>query len=89
MDNDTRIFAKPAADRVVPLPDGKPWPEQGEWVDPSDRYIRRRLADGDVVRAKPSAVVASPSALAEAHALDGRATEAPPKQGSDPKRRDR
>lgn len=43
------IYAKPNAGIILPLPDGRSWPEAGEWVDTGDRYVRRRLADGDIV----------------------------------------
>ena len=47
------IYAKPAVGIELPLPDGRPWPLAGEWVDDADRYVRRRLADDDIVAAEP------------------------------------
>ncbi len=47
-----KVFAKPAPGRVVPLLDGKPCSEAGEWFEES-RYLRRRIADGDLIEAKP------------------------------------
>lgn len=47
-----RKFLRPTDGLALPLPDGRPWPTDGEWVD-VDQYVRRRLADGDLVPAKP------------------------------------
>lgn len=50
--NATRtIYAKPADGRTVPLEDGGAWPAEGKDV-PLTRYVRRRLADGDLVEAR-------------------------------------
>lgn len=38
---------------TVPQLDGKPWPEEGLTVVP-DQYIRRRMADGDLIEAPPA-----------------------------------
>lgn len=46
------VFAKPAPGRTVPLPDGTPWPSEGARVA-RDRYVRRRIADGDLVLCDP------------------------------------
>ncbi len=46
------VFVAPAPGRAVPRPDGMPWPEDGDWLD-EDQYVRRRLADGDLVAATP------------------------------------
>lgn len=46
--SDDEIYAAPAAGLSLPLPDGKPWPANGKWV-PHDEYVRRRIADGDLV----------------------------------------
>jgi len=43
-----RIFAKPAPGFKLPLPDGRPWPAEGDFVE-KDRYVRRRLAAGEIV----------------------------------------
>lgn len=41
---------KPAPGREVPMEDGRPWPEDGATVEVS-RYVRRRIADGDLIEA--------------------------------------
>lgn len=46
--SDDEIFAAPAPGVSLPLPDGKPWPAAGKWV-PHDEYVRRRIADGDLI----------------------------------------
>lgn len=46
-------YLKPADGRRVPLPDGTPWPPGGARVE-IDRYVRRRIADGDLVPAEPT-----------------------------------
>ncbi len=48
----TRAFLKPTTS--IPLPDGSPWPAEGKDVE-VDRYVRRRLRDGDLVKAEPPA----------------------------------
>lgn len=58
-----RIFAKPAPGFKLPLPDGRPWPAEGEWVD-KDRYVRRRLAACEIMEAEPPAEPAEPSPAA-------------------------
>lgn len=47
-----RAYLKPTTRPPVPLPDGTPWPTEGREVD-VDLYVRRRLADGDLVSAEP------------------------------------
>lgn len=47
-------YLRPAAGITLPLADGRPWPQEGAFVD-VDQYVRRRLADGDVVEATPPA----------------------------------
>lgn len=42
---------KPKPGIAIRLPDGTPWPAAGEWVDPTDLYIVRRVQDGDLVDA--------------------------------------
>jgi hypothetical protein len=54
-------FLKPVAGITLPLPDGREWPAEGEWVD-VDQYVRRRIADGDLVAAKPPTVLDEPAA---------------------------
>jgi hypothetical protein len=54
-------FYKPAEGVSLPLSDGRPWPTEGDWID-LDQYARRRIADGDIVAAKPPAIVAEPEA---------------------------
>lgn len=63
-----RIFAKPVAGFKLPLPDGRPWPAEGEFVE-KDRYVRRRLAAGEIVETAPPPEPAEPAPDA---------TEAPP-----------
>ncbi|WP_205800012.1 DUF2635 domain-containing protein [Microvirga terricola] len=53
MRDKTKIYAKPAEGRTVPLVDGSPWPAEGAWVDLQDRYYRRRLADEDIIKTDP------------------------------------
>jgi len=55
-----RKFLKPVAGISLPLPDGRAWPESGEWVD-IDQYVRRRMADGDLVVARPPAAPEAPA----------------------------
>lgn len=64
---DNRIFVKPTPqkDDEPPLKVRKPvnghLAAAGEWM-PRDSYWLRRLADGDVVEAKPTATPAEPAA---------------------------
>lgn len=48
----TTKYLRPADGRRVPMPDGRPWPAEGAEVE-VDTYVRRRLADGDLVKASP------------------------------------
>jgi hypothetical protein len=51
--SDTRLFLKPADGRTVRREeDGSLWPTDGDWAETS-LFIRRRLADGDLVKATP------------------------------------
>lgn len=43
-----------AEGRTVPMEDGKDWPAEGATVEVT-LYIRRRLADGDLVECAPAA----------------------------------
>lgn len=52
--SDPVIYVAPAEGLTLPLPDGKPWPAGGAWAE-RDEYVRRRLADGDLVLAEPPA----------------------------------
>lgn len=45
---------KLAEGRSVPMEDGKEWPAGGATVEVT-LYIRRRIADGDLVECEPSA----------------------------------
>lgn len=56
------IYARPAEGLSLPLPDGRPWPADGDFVDTADAYVRRRLADGDIVEAAPPAAPADTGA---------------------------
>ena len=66
---DNRIFIKPTqAEGELPLKVRKPvnghLAEAGEWM-PRDSYWLRRLADGDVVEAKPPTEAATPAKTAD------------------------
>jgi hypothetical protein len=53
MSAETRKFLKAAEGRTVRREaDGQPWDAAGEFAEDS-RFIRRRLADGDLVVASP------------------------------------
>lgn len=71
--SDHVIYVAPAEGLTLPLPDGKPWPAGGAWAE-RDEYVRRRLADGDLVLAEPPAepesaeVPAEPEPVADAPA---------------------
>lgn len=52
-----QAWLRPASGVTLPLPDGTPWPAAGARVA-LDRYVRRRLADGDLVPCDPPASVA-------------------------------
>jgi hypothetical protein len=56
-----RIFVKPAPGMQCRLPGGALISPAGQKVDLTP-FIRRRLADGDVVKAKPPAAAGSPRA---------------------------
>lgn len=48
-----RLYLKAGEGRTVHREeDGKPWPAEGDWAE-STRFIRRRLEDGDLVKADP------------------------------------
>ncbi len=67
-------FLKPADGRTVPQPDGRPWPAEG--MDADDTlYVRRRLADGDLVAATVLAVPSEPP-VGDPPANDPPATDA-------------
>lgn len=51
---DKRLFLRVAEGRVVRREqDGEIWPAEGEWAAPS-LFIRRRIADGDLVPVEPA-----------------------------------
>lgn len=51
---DKRLFLRPADGRLVRREqDGELWPAEGDWAEPS-RFIRRRIADGDLVPVEPA-----------------------------------
>jgi|GEM_PF-1694377 len=54
---ETRLYLKPAEGRIVPLPSGEPCPPGGAYWD-NTLYTRRRIADGDLIKAKPPAETA-------------------------------
>jgi hypothetical protein len=45
-------FLRPVEGISLPLADGRPWPAEGALVE-VDQYVRRRIADGDVIPATP------------------------------------
>lgn len=45
-------YLKPAEGRTVDQPDGRQWPAEGMFA-PNTQFVRRRIADGDLVEAKP------------------------------------
>ena len=52
------VFVKPAPGCTVPRPDGTAWTDtagaiHGDWLN-EDQYVRRRLADEDLVLADPA-----------------------------------
>lgn len=51
MTSRTKLYQ--AEGRTVPQEDGTPWPAEGLAVEHS-RYIRRRLADGDLTEKSPA-----------------------------------
>ena len=69
MSDEKKIFAKPAEGRTVPHADGRTWAAEGDWVDLNDRYYRRRLSDGDIVKTDPPVNVAAAPAPDEAAAF--------------------
>ncbi len=48
-----KVFARPAHGLAVPMADGSPWPAEGAEVA-LDQYVRRRIADGDLVEVQAS-----------------------------------
>jgi hypothetical protein len=50
---DKRLYLKAGEGRIVRREaDGELWPTEGDWAENS-RYIRRRVEDGDLVKADP------------------------------------
>lgn len=66
-----RAHLKPTTTPPVPMADGKPWPAGGEEVE-LDAYVRRRLADGDLIESAvlPAAHAPAGPALDDAGAVD-------------------
>ncbi len=61
MTADKRQYLKAAEGRTVRRPeDGQPWPEVGDFAEDS-LFIRRRLADGDLVEAEAPKPVKAPA----------------------------
>lgn len=49
-----RKFLKAAEGRTVRQEEtGEPWPAEGAWAE-NTRFVRRRLADGDLIEAEPA-----------------------------------
>lgn len=68
-------FLKPAEGRTVHLPDGPPFNSEGMEVEES-LFIRRRLADGDLIEAERPKASADPDPAA-----DSSETQKTPKGG--------
>lgn len=58
-------YLRPREGISLPLADGRPWPADGTLVD-VDQYVRRRIADGDLVAATPPAEPVTSAAADEA-----------------------
>jgi hypothetical protein len=55
-------FMRPKSGLAVVMPDGSTFPAAGSYADPADPFIRRRLADGDLILADdPAATPAKPA----------------------------
>lgn len=53
MSTDKRLFLKPGEGRTVRREeDGEAWPVAGDYAE-NTQFIRRRIADGDLVVGKP------------------------------------
>lgn len=52
--SETPLFLKPAAGVTLVMPDGSIFPPAGDYVAP-DLFIRRRMADGELVAVEPPA----------------------------------
>ncbi len=51
--SEKRLFLKEAEGRIVRREsDGARWPADGDWTERT-RFVRRRLADGDLIEATP------------------------------------
>jgi hypothetical protein len=48
-------YLKPAQGRTVDQEDGTPWPADGMDA-PNTLFVRRRIADGDLIEAQPAAI---------------------------------
>jgi len=66
---------KLAPGRTVPMEDGRDWPEGGATV-PVTLYIRRRIADGDLVEVGGKAPVAPVPTGTDSNASDDTAGKA-------------
>jgi hypothetical protein len=60
-------FLKPGEGRDVRREDGSIWPVHGDWVS-GTQFVRRRLSDGDLVKADPRQAARALKAEAEARA---------------------
>lgn len=54
----TRVFVVPVLEQPLPFPGGV-LPIEGDWIDPAERFWRRRLADQDIRMDDPPAVTAA------------------------------
>ncbi len=62
---DKRLFLKAGEGRIVRREeDGKLWPAEGDWAEPT-LYVRRRIKDKDLVQATPPDVEAATAATEE------------------------
>lgn len=78
MSAETRKFLKVAEGRTVRREaDGQPWDAAGEFAEDS-RFIRRRLADGDLVEAEPPAELEASADAGEPETPDAPQTPAKP-----------
>lgn len=59
----TRVFVVPVLEQPLPYPGGV-LPIEGDWIDPAERFWRRRLADQDIRAAEPPAAEEQPAVAA-------------------------
>lgn len=69
-----RAYLVPTADPPVPQPDGTLWPAAGLEVE-VDHYVRRRIAEGDLVAGAPPQETGEPATAPEAEAPASNTTD--------------